>query len=482
MRRLSALFVCCLGLTLAPVAVAPAAGGSPSGSTATAPQQLVHAYPLGPQRLCCSSHKGGSQPVATPPQQRARTVGRPGGAGGSSGSSSLGLIALLAVVALLVGVLATVVVRRRQKAPAAAPDAATAGAVTADAVPASPPKLVPPGRYVVDARPSFSATIGPTPGWSSNTVWHSGLKPPHKSRTERERPEGTAAQELEYRRGDAAGNAGAAFNLGVLLHRRGDLAGAAEAYWRAEERGDGDAAFNLGVLLYEAGNLDGAEMAWRRCVERRDARAAANLGYLLQRRGDLEGALLAHADAERWSEAEAEPPASAAWDARERGMAPAGTGRGSREWEQEEPEGTAALEFEYGRGDAAGDAGAAFNLGVLLHKRGDLGGAAEAYWRAEERGDGDAAFNLGVLLYEAGDLDGAEMAWRRCVERRHAKAAANLGYLLQRRGDLEGALLAHADAERWRETEGAEVTTNRGDPDPVSSAAVSGAGNRSHER
>ena len=105
-----------------------------------------------------------------------------------------------------------------------------------------------------------------------------------------------------------------------------------------------------------------------------------------------------------------------------------------------------------------------------------------AYRRAEERGDGDAAFNLGVLLYEAGDLDGAETAWRRCVERRHARAAANLGYLLQRRGDLEGALLAHADAERWSETEDPEMTTNRWDPDPVTSAAVSDAGNRSRDR
>ena len=467
MRRLGVLFACWIvGLTLAPVAVAPAAGGSPSGSTATAPQQLVHAYPLGPQRLCCRGQSGGSQQVATPHQQRAGTVGRPGGARGSSGSSPLAWIGLLAVAALLLGVLATVVVRRRPKAPAAAPDAATAGALTADALPVSSPRLVPPGRYVVDARLSVSATSRPTPAWSSNTLWHAAQKS-RESGTGRERePSEATALELEYRRGDAAGEAGAAFNLGVLLQRRGDLPGAAAAYRRAEERGDGDAAFNLGVLLYEAGDLDGAETAWRRCVERRHVRAAANLGYLLQRRGDLDGALLAHADAERWSEAQAEPPVASA----------------PRSHERERSEGTAALELEYRRGDAAGEAGAAFNLGVLLHTRGDLPGAAAAYRRAEERGDGDAAFNLGVLLYEAGDLDGAETAWRRCVERRHVRAAANLGYLLQRRGDLDGALLAHADAERWSETEGPEMTTNRWDPDPVTSAAVSDAGNRSDDR
>ena len=482
MRRLGVLLVCCcVGLTFAPGAVAPAAGGSPGGSTGTAPQQLVHAYPLGPQRLCCRGNSGGSR-LGTQRQQRASTVGRPNAARSSSGSSSLGWIALLAVVALLVGVLTTVVIRRRPKVPAAEPGAPASTPDAPDAVPVSSPRFVPPGRYVVDARPSVSATSGPTPGWSSNTLWHSGRKP-RESRTDQERSEGTAALELEYRRGDGAGDAGAAFNLGVLLHSRGDLAGAVAAYLRAEERGDGDAAFNLGVLLYEAGDLDGAETAWRRCVERRDARAAANLGYLLQRRGDLEGALLAHADAERWSQADAElefaPPTE---DASEGAMASAAAGPGSREREQEVSEGTAALELEYRRGDGAGDAGAAFNLGVLLHSRGDLAGAVAAYLRAEERGDGDAAFNLGVLLYEAGDLDGAETAWRRCVERRDARAAANLGYLLQRRGDLEGALLAHAYAERWSKTEAAEMTTNRWDPDPVTPAAVADAGNRSRDR
>jgi O-antigen/teichoic acid export membrane protein/tetratricopeptide (TPR) repeat protein len=228
-----------------------------------------------------------------------------------------------------------------------------------------------------------------------------------------------------YRRADAAGDAGGAFNLGVLLHQRGDFVAAAAAYERAELRGDRDAAFNLGTLLYEQGDLDGAEAAWRRCLRRQHVPAAANLGFLLERRGDLEGARAAYAAAERWADAE---------------RAPSGV---------EEPVSPTEDAELNRRADAAGDARGAFNLGVLLHQRRDFAAAAAAYERAELRGDRDAAFNLGILLYEQGDLDGAEAAWRRCLSRQHVQAAANLGFLLQRRGDPEGARAAYAAAERW---------------------------------
>ena len=96
-----------------------------------------------------------------------------------------------------------------------------------------------------------------------------------------------------------------------------------------------------------------------------------------------------------------------------------------------------AEEREFRRLDDEGDAGGAFNLGVVLHQRGDLAGATAAYERAEERGDPDAAFNLGVLLYEAGDLDGAEAAWRRSAGRGHVRAAANLLFLSRHRRESE---------------------------------------------
>lgn len=114
-------------------------------------------------------------------------------------------------------------------------------------------------------------------------------------------------------------------------------------------------------------------------------------------------------------------------------------------------------EREYRRADGLGDATGAFNLGAVLHRRGELAGAMSAYQRAEERGDPNAAFNLGVLRYETGDLDGAAAAWRRCVGRGHPKAAANLGHLLQRRGDLEGARAAYHAAASWGDARGASL-------------------------
>ena len=233
--------------------------------------------------------------------------------------------------------------------------------------------------------------------------------------------------ELTHRRADEAGDAGDAFNLGVRLHQRRDFAAAAAAYARAEVMGDRDAAFNLGILLYEQGDLDGAEAAWRRCMSHHHAQAAANLGFLLERRGDVDGRSTRRT---RWPNG-----------GRLRTELPHGV---------EQPVSpTEHAELTYRRADEAGDAVGAFNLGVLLYKRGEFAAAAAAYERAELRGNRDAAFNLGVLLYEQGDLDGAEAAWRRCVSRHDARAAANLGFLLERRGDLDGAEAAYSAAERW---------------------------------
>ena len=46
---------CWLALSGTIAAPAVAAAGA---STATAPQQLTNAYPLGPQRLCCNGQRG----------------------------------------------------------------------------------------------------------------------------------------------------------------------------------------------------------------------------------------------------------------------------------------------------------------------------------------------------------------------------------------------------------------------------------------
>ena len=142
----------------------------------------------------------------------------------------------------------------------------------------------------------------------------------------------------------------------------------------------------------------------------------------------------------------------------------ASVGAGAREPDVEESTGADVSELAYRRADKAGDAGAAFNLGVLLHQRREFAAAAAAYERAESRGDRDAAFNLGILLYELGDLDAAEATWRRCLRRRHAQAAANLGFLLRRRGDLDGARAVYAEAARWAETGGSAAASDPAAP------------------
>jgi TPR repeat protein len=359
----------CLILVGAAVDVSAAAGAGFSASTA--PQQLVHAYPLGPKRLCCHGPSGssrrsllsgqsGSTPAAGSVQQRTRSDDQGGSGGSKSGSWSVMLLGLGALGALLPVAVVGAISRTRRHRARTASRAAGVGQTAA-------------------AQPAGAA--GPAAA---------------------ERP-GEEPTELAYRRADSAGDADGAFNLGVLLHARRHIAGAIAAYERAEHRGDPDAGFNLGVLLYEIGDLDGAQDAWRRCVERGHPKAAANLVFLLERRGEL-------------------PP--------------------------REPAAPGARHADPAR-DIRGD----FNLGVLLHKRRDFGGATAAYRRAELSGDSDAGFNLGVLLYEAGDFDGAEAAWRRSIEQGHPKAEANLGFLLSRRGHLEGSRIVGSnrapDLRHW---------------------------------
>jgi tetratricopeptide (TPR) repeat protein len=77
---------------------------------------------------------------------------------------------------------------------------------------------------------------------------------------------------------------------GVALRDRGDLAGAEQAFRRADERGSPEGALSLGVLLRERGDLTGAEQAFRRADERDSPEGAVNLGAMLLDQGDLAGA------------------------------------------------------------------------------------------------------------------------------------------------------------------------------------------------
>src|SRR5437763_270189 len=97
------------------------------------------------------------------------------------------------------------------------------------------------------------------------------------------RGRGSAAAERPAVQGGAA-------NLGVLLERRGDEAGAEAAYRRADERGHAGGAFMLGVLLERRGDDAGAEAAMRRADARGHPGGASNVGVLLERCGDEAGA------------------------------------------------------------------------------------------------------------------------------------------------------------------------------------------------
>ena len=329
-----ATFIACLFMLAGgTVFLAPRAGAQSPNSTATAPQQLVHAYPLGPQRLCCTAGTR-ARPAGTVRRAQESSAAQAAGRTRQTGSSNVIWIVVVSLGALVLVAAAAIYRTRRQ--------------------------------------PTLVAGQGSVP--------RIGVE--------------TASRERAYRDGDEAGEAGAAFNLGVLLQGRGDFAGALAAYQRAEGRGDPDAAFNLGVLLYDTGDIDGAEAAWRRSLQRGHLRAAANLRYLAARHHDPDALQTASVE---------------------------------------------STESAYRDGDEAGEAGAAFNLGVLLQGRGDFAGALAAYQRAEGRGDPDAAFNLGVLLYDTGDIDGAEAAWRRSLQRGHLRAAANLRYLDGRDRDLDQA-------------------------------------------
>ena len=373
-KAVAAVIACCWVVLLA-AAVGPSvpALAVAGPSTATAPQQLVNQYPLGPKRLCCNGQPGVNGPSGSRPHARvthagvahtagtALPPGEPVRHGARGGLSAVLLIGLAAAAALLVAGTAGVYRSHRRPAPAL---------------------TQPPWLGYANGQVGAERLAGRTQPVRGNSTAGSHSPPDMAS----------VAEELDYRRLDDNGDSGGAFNLGVVLHQRGDVPGAMAAYQRAEERGDPDAAFNLGVLLYETRDLDGAEAAWRRSAASGHVRAATNLLFVSHRD-----------EAQGGGGTSPHLPGHVEFDERSSRSA-----------------------------DQLGGATGAFNLGVILHQRGDVVGATAAYERAEESGDPDAAFNLGVLLYESGDLDGAEAAWRRSASHGHPRAIENLDFLLLR--------------------------------------------------
>lgn len=116
-------------------------------------------------------------------------------------------------------------------------------------------------------------------------------------------------------------------------------------------------------------------------------------------------------------------------------------------------------ELKTRQADERGEASGAYNLGVLLLQRGDLGGAEAAWRRADERGEAAGAYNLGLLSQQRGDLAGAEAAWRsveECGDLVGAAAGAyNLGVVLHQRGDPAGAEAAWRRGDQHQEAKDA---------------------------
>jgi hypothetical protein len=269
------LACCCVLLGGETIQSAAPAGAASTAPSRTAPRDLTDHFPLGPQRLCCQSQSAShSQTSAAPPSSGA-TPHR-SGAGGSSGAHHASSSAMAAAFWIILGAVAAALLalgiarlrrRRRASTPVLPPGVTAAGdAARARARPAADP-------------------VSLTPRNRATAEWRRSGTPERRRRGRRETLEG-----LAYRRADMSTPARVDFNLAVILHERGDLAGAVAAYRRAERRGDPDAAFNLGVLLCEAGDPDGAETSWQRSAHHGNTRATEDLAFMVRRRRERQAA------------------------------------------------------------------------------------------------------------------------------------------------------------------------------------------------
>jgi peptidoglycan hydrolase-like protein with peptidoglycan-binding domain len=253
---------------------------SPGGRPSTAPAPTV-------------TPPAGAAPTPTAPP-RARPAGHP------PGSISILWIVLLGLLAA--GVCAGALRYRRERRskssiaslnehpgpPAAAPTLRAEQPVEADQPTSGEPRAT-------TEQLAVTGTNGAGRGDPSKTANGAGSGDPGDVDVVGRSP--TRRRNGKRKAGDAGGaltNINEAFNLGVLLQQRDDLAGAEAAYRRADERGHAGAASNLGVLLEAQGDGTGAEAAYRRAAERGAANGAFNLGVLLEERDDFASAEAAY--------------------------------------------------------------------------------------------------------------------------------------------------------------------------------------------
>ena len=220
----------------------------------------------------------------------------------------------------------------------------------------------------------------------------------------------------------AAEDPATAFNLGLMLAGRGDLAGARTAFQSVIASGHPQyapaACRNLGVLLEGQGDQAGARLAFETAIDSSDAEqapaAAYGLGLLLEGQGEHAGARAAFQSAIDSGHAEYAPAA-----ARNLGVLLAGQG--------EHTAARAAFQAAIDSGDPEQAPASAVNLGVLLAGQGDLNGACAAYQIAIDSEHKDFAPIAELLMGEHCAADNLEA---RRDHRLRAAAWANPDVLL----------------------------------------------------
>ena len=237
----------------------------------------------------------------------------------------------------------------------------------------------------------------------------------------------------------------AAFNLGVLLEREGDIDGARTAYQMVTDSGPSPqasrAAFLLGSLLASQGDVDSAQAAFQAAIDSGHTEAASaaafGLSELLAHKGDFKAADAAY---------------RAAIDSKQTELAPlAGYFLGSILGDEGDVDGArAAYQAAINSGHADHAPQAARGLGRLLADQGDVDGAREAFQLAihchhAEHSPG-AAIELGILLARQGHFEPARAAFQAAIDsgatEQALAATINLGILLADHGDLDGAQAA----------------------------------------
>jgi hypothetical protein len=275
------LVCCCVLLGVKTIRSAAPAIAASTATSRTAPRGLTNHFPLGPQRLCCQSQSTSHpQTSATPPSNGATAPAgsRGGGSSGSTPHAASGgtfaafwiISGAVAAALLAVGIafgIPIVIAGSRGSTPVL-------------------PRGVPATGNIASARPRPAAD--PVSLAHRKRAAAERQRDGAQERRRHGRPK--TVEEVGYRRADMSTPARVDFNAAVILHERGDLAGAIAAYRRAERRGDPDAAFNLGVLLCEAGDPDGAETSWRRSAQDGNTRATEDLGLLVRRRRERQAA------------------------------------------------------------------------------------------------------------------------------------------------------------------------------------------------